>query len=130
MRVGGSWNDHIWPFTGEGCQNFQNGPQSETIYVLLFISLQGESCCNYGSDGKKVDGVYDCIIIPGAEKAATPMDALGKGFCQGGGGGGIATVSGKTGTTVCSKYLSIGSWSASAKTFLIHTHHLYIIRTL
>ena len=29
-----------------------------------------DSCCAYGADGAKSTGVYDCLVIPGASKAA------------------------------------------------------------
>ena len=53
----------------------------------------------------KDTGVYDCLIIPGAEKKtiATPANYIAKGWCQGGGGQGLATAADMTGKTVCSK---------------------------
>ena len=73
-------------------------------YFTLFL-FPHKNCCNYGADGMKDTGVYDCLIIPGAEKKtiATPANYLAKGWCQGGGGQGLVTATGQAGKTVCSK---------------------------
>ena len=59
------------------------------------------SCCGYGADGKKSDAGYDCLMIPGAEKATgTPVAPTN---C--GGMGGLVTVnSGVASATICCKF--------------------------
>lgn len=51
--------------------------------------------------GKKTNG-YDCLVIPGAEKAADGIAAKGTKQC--GRSKGVFTVDGGTHGTVCSKY--------------------------
>ena len=63
-------------------------------------TLKDSLCCAYGTDGKKSTGGYDCLMIPGAEKAAGT--ALPPTQC--GGMGGLVTAAGTTGATVCCKY--------------------------
>lgn len=46
-------------------------------------------CCAYGEDGNKDTASPDCIIIPGAEKAAATAAMVAD--CQGGGMGGLVT---------------------------------------
>ena len=50
----------------------------------------------------KTLGVYDCLIIPGAEKAASPFTKV-VGAAQCGGAKGIVDAA-ETAATVCSKY--------------------------
>ena len=61
-----------------------------------------DSCCAYGADGAKSTGVYDCLVIPGASKAA------GDGMTpdvQCGGGKGLVTLTNVASKTVCSKLI-------------------------
>ena len=63
--------------------------------------MQGSICCGYGSLGVMSSG-YDCVMIPGATKAAdkapVPNSICGQGK------GLVTTVLGMTTATVCSKY--------------------------
>jgi len=61
----------------------------------------GNQCCGYGEDGMKTLGVYDCLIIPGAEKAAAPFVKV-VGAAQCGGAKGIVDAA-ETAATVCSR---------------------------
>ena len=54
----------------------------------------------------KTLGVYDCLVIPGAEKAAAPFVKV-VGAAQCGGAKGIVDAA-ETAATVCSKYQIIG----------------------
>ena len=37
---------------------------------MKLFEFQGTMCCQYGTDGKKIaTGGYDCLMIPGAQKA-------------------------------------------------------------
>lgn len=62
--------------------------------------VKGSLCCAYGADGMQASGPYDCIMIPGAQKAddgnAVPVS-------QCGGSGGLATGSAAAmaGKTIC-----------------------------
>merc|ERR1711963_817913 len=58
------------------------------------------SCCGYGADGMQTAGVYDCLIIPGALKAADNAEAPSKNC---GGGKGLVTVTNEASKTICSK---------------------------
>jgi len=65
--------------------------------------ILGTRCCNYGADGKKISdtkGGYDCIMIPGAQKASDsalkPPRICGSQM-------GLITATGTTSATVCSK---------------------------
>ena len=60
-------------------------------------------CCNYGADGKKIiatKGGYDCIMIPGAQKASDSALKSPK-IC--GSKMGLITATGTTSATVCCK---------------------------
>ena len=63
--------------------------------------MQGSICCGYGSLGVMTSG-YDCVMIPGATKAAdkapVPNSICGQGK------GLVTVVAGMTTATVCSKY--------------------------
>ena len=63
--------------------------------------IQGASCCGYGTDGAKSEGVYDCLIIPGAEKAGDYAKLAGAAQC--GGAKGLVEASDGAAATVCSK---------------------------
>ena len=65
--------------------------------------IQGASCCGYGTDGAKDVAVYDCLIIPGAEKAAAPYVKLSGAAQCGGAKGLVDAAAGMIATTVCSK---------------------------
>ena len=52
----------------------------------------------------KSTGVFDCIMFPGAIKAADSK-VLTKGDCLAGGKGGVASASGTTGVTICCNLL-------------------------
>jgi len=65
--------------------------------------ILGTRCCNYGADGKKISdtkGGYDCILIPGAVKAADSAIKSPK-IC--GSKMGLITATGTTNASVCSK---------------------------
>jgi len=64
--------------------------------------IKPSSCCAYGADGMKSTGVYDCLIIPGALKAASPGTAASPAKMCGGVKGIVSATNGPT-TTVCSK---------------------------
>jgi len=55
------------------------------------------NCCGYGADGEQTEG-YDCVVIPGAKKAATTTMAVPSKIC----GNLFVTVSGMTATSICS----------------------------
>ena len=58
------------------------------------------SCCGYGTDGMKTGG-YDCLMIPGAEKATgTPVAPTN---C-GGKKGLVTAAAGTTAATICCKF--------------------------
>ena len=58
-------------------------------------------CCNYGADGNKiVTAGYDCLILPGATKAAGD-GVLPPKIC--GSQMGLVTAAGTTQKTVCCK---------------------------
>ena len=63
--------------------------------------IADKSCCGYGTDGKKSTGGYDCLMIPGAEKATgTPVPPTNCGGMKG-----LVTVAaGMTSTTICCKF--------------------------
>jgi hypothetical protein len=61
--------------------------------------LQGSICCGYGSKGTLTSG-YDCVMIPGATKAADKVPVPNS-IC--GQGKGLVTVTKGTTVTVCSK---------------------------
>jgi len=63
--------------------------------------LQPSSCCGYGAKGEGTKGVYDCLQIPGARKAAD--SAVIKNDEQCGGKKGIVSANEGAKTTVCSK---------------------------
>jgi len=65
------------------------------------LLVQGSLCCGYGTDGKKTTG-YDCLIIPGAQKAAAPSALIpNQAFC----GVNLVTADGgKAAKTICSKW--------------------------
>ena len=69
----------------------------------MYLIIQGASCCGYGTDGGKTVGVYDCLIIPGAEKAASPYDKVAGAAQCGGVKGLVDAAAGMIATTVCSK---------------------------
>ena len=58
-------------------------------------------CCGYGTLGVDTKG-YDCVIVPGAVKSASPYDGVANQFC-GGGGFNIIAAGSTTFVTVCSK---------------------------
>jgi hypothetical protein len=65
------------------------------------LLLSGSQCCGYGAAGVLTVGVYDCLVIPGAEKAASPfVKVVGAAQCAGGKGIVDAT---DTAATVCSR---------------------------
>ena len=53
----------------------------------------------------KDTAAYDCLIIPGAEKAVAPVTLSMGGACQGGGAKGLVTVTNGDTKTICSKIL-------------------------
>lgn len=59
-------------------------------------------CCGYGADGMKDTAAYDCLIIPGAEKAASPYVKV-VGAAQCGRSKGLATGIDAAKATVCSR---------------------------
>ena len=61
-----------------------------------------DSCCAYGIDGAKSTGVYDCIILPGASKAAA--DGMTPDV-QCGGAKGLVTATNVASKTICSKWI-------------------------
>ena len=74
----------------------------------MYFNFQGTVCCNYGADGKKIvtaGNGYDCILIPGASKAADSamkpdkMCGSGVGLITGAAAAATATA------TVCCKCL-------------------------
>ena len=70
-------------------------------YLGGFLNFQGTRCCNYGADGKKISdtkGGYDCILIPGAVKAADSAIKSPK-IC--GSKMGLITATGTTNASVC-----------------------------
>ena len=78
-----------------------------SIFKEKFLHKKGSSCCGYGADGAKTGG-YDCLLIPGPEKAIVPSPAthLALGMCQAGGGMGLASlVAGTASITICSQYI-------------------------
>lgn len=66
----------------------------------------GKSCCGYGDDGMGTIGVYDCLIIPGAEKKASPFTKIA-GAAQCGGAMGLVDAE-DTAATVCSRVQPFG----------------------
>ena len=64
---------------------------------------QGSLCCGYGSLGMSTKG-YDCVIIPGAQKAASPSTLIkNQAFC----GAYLVAAAGSIGATICSKFLDL-----------------------
>ena len=60
-------------------------------------------CCGYGSEANKNTNGFDCVMIPGATKAADKADLAGGaayGFC----GGQLASINANANAaTICSK---------------------------
>lgn len=63
--------------------------------------IKASSCCAYGSKGVAVHGPYDCIMIPGAEKATANVAMVND--CMAGGMKGLVTATDGTTKTICSK---------------------------
>ena len=73
---------------------------------LKLSILQGSVCCGYGSLGTKTSG-YDCVMIPGATKAADKAPVPNS-IC--GQGKGLVTLSsGMVTATVCSELFFFSS---------------------
>merc|ERR1719510_408423 len=65
--------------------------------------VKHSTCCGYGTKGTGTLG-YDCLLIPGASKAADSAALNKAGWCQAGGDEGLVTLAaGKPSATVCSK---------------------------
>ena len=64
--------------------------------------MQGSLCCGYGADGMDNEVGYDCVIIPGASKAALPVNTpVPSAIC--GNGVGLVTKTDNIAKTICSK---------------------------
>ncbi len=71
----------------------------------MYYVLQHAVCCGYGVAGVGTTG-YDCVIVPGAVKSASPYTGVANQFC---GGGGFAVINAGTAfVTVCSKLVRLG----------------------
>lgn len=46
----------------------------------IAIGYMTSKCCGYGLDGLQTFG-FDCLVVPGAAKMATPFTQIGNGFC-------------------------------------------------
>merc|ERR1711981_1322301 len=85
--------------------------------------VKHSTCCGYGTKGTGTLG-FDCLLIPGASKAADSAALNAAGWCQAGGDEGLVTLAaGKPSATVCSKlepfrleFISDGFEGAAAAT--------------
>ena len=67
-----------------------------------FIIFQQTMCCAYGTKGTKTTIGYDCVQIPGASKATSPVNQIVPNtIC--GRSAGLVTAKGKVNKTICSK---------------------------
>ena len=75
----------------------------DNLELICRVSQQGSMCCGYGSKGTDTKG-FDCIMIPGASKAATALTPTpNQSFCGKSQGLFTGTKTGAGSKTVCSK---------------------------